>query len=104
MRDEDVDSAREALVKAELWTLVESIMAPFDLEDVITLVRTPQRLVMTRFAIWAYAYDIRDGEGRRVYSLSELGRLFNRDHTSIMYGIRRYHESIGYTDSRAEVP
>lgn len=46
--------------------------------------------VAARFeAIWLI-YQERWPDGRRVYSLPQIGRHFNRDHTSVLNAIRRY--------------
>lgn len=35
------------------------------------------------------------------YTLEQIGKTFNRDHTSILYGIRRVDEALGTTTERA---
>ena len=88
--DRHVSNAEECLRRVGLWDLVESMRGEWDLADLLGPSRTPPRLCRVRYAIYAAAYEVRDGEGLRVHSLHELGRLFNRDHTTIAHGMRRY--------------
>jgi chromosomal replication initiation ATPase DnaA len=84
----EVDVLR--MKRAGVFVVVRRVLedAGFTVDDFLGHAKTPPRLNRARFAIWRECYDRRDEDGRRVYSTPELGRLFNRDHTTIMAGIR----------------
>ena len=91
--DADIESAQETIRKAGLLPMVlEGLGERFTLAEFLSHNRTPPALKRARFAIWKRAYDTMTPSGKREYSLSELGRYFNRDHTSIMSGIKSHAE------------
>lgn len=94
MTPEDIDSARDALTRAGLWEMVSTMLGGFTLEQVLEEVRTPPRLNRLRFEMWYVAYERRDTLGRRMYSYTELGILFNRDHTTIIGGVKKHHAAV----------
>lgn len=94
MKPKAVAVYQEALVKAGLWDMVhaELTAARFDLADLIGHVRNVARLNRLRFRIWAKARSIKEigaslFDGDHMYSFPELGRLFNRDHSTIISGV-----------------
>lgn len=46
-----------------------------------------------RFEFWARLYTLRTSGGHPAYSLTRIGRLCGRDHTTVLAGIRRYQET-----------
>lgn len=44
-------------------------------------------------AMWI-AYQARRPDGSRLYTLPFIGRRFGRDHTSVLYGLRRYEATL----------
>jgi hypothetical protein len=103
---EDLDSARECLAKSGLWPLVDAALqeSGFTLEDLLDTMRTPKRLNLTRFRVWYEARERRDELNRRLYSFPELGRLFNRNHTTIIDGVRKHAAAIQAGGCRIRVP
>jgi hypothetical protein len=56
---------------------------------------TPSRkeeLVYKRFVFWNYLYN------KLGMTLEDVGREFNRNHSSVIYGIRKYNDLIMYDD------
>jgi len=56
---------------------------------------TPSRkeeLVYKRFVFWNYLYN------KLGMTLEDVGREFNRNHSSVIYGIRKYNDLIMYND------
>jgi chromosomal replication initiation ATPase DnaA len=53
-------------------------------------VRT-QQVVRARHALWAEMKALG-------FSWSEMGRIFQRDHSSIFYGVRNHHKRLGEND------
>ncbi len=56
---------------------------------------TPSRkeeLVYKRFVFWNYLYKVMG------MTLEEIGKEFNRNHSSVIYGIRKYNDLIMYDD------
>jgi hypothetical protein len=56
---------------------------------------TPSRkeeLVYKRFVFWNYLYN------KLGMTLEDVGREFNRNHSSVIYGIRKYNDLIIYND------
>jgi hypothetical protein len=56
---------------------------------------TPSRkeeLVYKRFVFWNYLYN------KRGMTLEDIGKEFNRLHSSVIYGIRKYNDLIMYAD------
>ena len=51
-----------------------------------------RRLARPRFAIWAALYDMRGTQHMSPYSTTMIGRVFGRDHSTIISGIRRAKE------------
>jgi chromosomal replication initiation ATPase DnaA len=51
-----------------------------------------RRLSWARFAIWAALYDMRGPNQMSAYSTTMIGRVFGRDHSTIISGIRRAKE------------
>lgn len=91
LTDEDVTSAAFAMQRAGVLEIVlhELIPSGFTLTEFLQEVRTPPRLNATRRAVWKRAYGVKTDNGAPYYSTPELGRLFNRDHTTLMRGIRK---------------
>lgn len=91
LTEDDVTSAARAMQRAGVLEIVlpELNAAGFTLAEFLIDVRTPKRLVRMRHVIWRRTYDTRSADGERLYSTTELGRLFNREHTTIITGILR---------------
>jgi hypothetical protein len=56
---------------------------------------TPSRkeeLVYKRFVFWNYLYN------KLGMTLEDVGKEFNRNHSSVIYGIRKYNDLIIYND------
>lgn len=56
---------------------------------------TPSRkeeLVYKRFVFWNYLYKVMG------MTLEDIGKEFNRNHSSVIYGIRKYNDLIMYDD------
>lgn len=56
---------------------------------------TPSRkeeLVYKRFVFWNYLYKVMG------ITLEDIGKEFNRNHSSVIYGIRKYNDLIIYDD------
>jgi chromosomal replication initiation ATPase DnaA len=56
---------------------------------------TPSRkeeLVYKRFVFWNYLYN------KLGMTLEDVGKEFNRNHSSVIYGIRKYNDLIMYDD------
>ena len=56
---------------------------------------TPSRkeeLVYKRFVFWNYLYN------KLGMTLEDVGKEFNRNHSSVIYGIRKYNDLIMYND------
>jgi chromosomal replication initiation ATPase DnaA len=56
---------------------------------------TPSRkeeLVYKRFVFWNYLYN------KLGMTLEDVGKEFNRNHSSVIYGIRKYNDLIIYDD------
>jgi hypothetical protein len=56
---------------------------------------TPSRkeeLVYKRFVFWNYLYN------KLGMTLEDVGKEFNRNHSSVIYGIRKYNDLIMYSD------
>jgi hypothetical protein len=56
---------------------------------------TPSRLeqlAYKRFVFWNYLYN------KRGMTLEDIGKEFNRLHSSVIYGIRKYNDLIMYAD------
>lgn len=56
---------------------------------------TPSRkesLVYKRFIFWNYLYKVMG------MTLEDIGKEFNRNHSSVIYGIRKYNDLIMYDD------
>ena len=60
-----------------------------------------KHICAARFEAMFRIYEERHPDGRRVYSMTQLGRFFNRDHTTILNALRRYEERSGYGVRRA---
>ena len=56
--------------------------------DDLTSASRKATLVRARWEAWSRIYDL------GTYSLPQIGALFNRDHTTILYGIQRLKEEI----------
>ncbi len=52
-------------------------------------------IVRARFEAMWLIYEERHPDGRRVYSLPQVGAYFNRDHTTVLYALRRYEQRTG---------
>lgn len=48
-----------------------------------------------RFEAMHLIYQERWPNGRRVYSLPQIGKFFNRDHTTVLNALKRYRERSG---------
>lgn len=48
-----------------------------------------------RFEAMHLIYQERWPDGRRVYSLPQIGKFFNRDHTTVLNALKRYRERSG---------
>lgn len=54
------------------------------------------RVANARNACWSFMHRVRDpATNRRVYSLSELGRLWGRDHTTVRSGLHAFEALAG---------
>lgn len=93
VKPKDLAAYQVALAKAGLWSMVhtELTAARFELADLLGHGRDVARLNRLRFRIWRMARTIKDPTSREpMYSFTELGRLFNRDHSSIMSGVNSF--------------
>lgn len=80
----------DELKRHRLWILTRTIAAAyFTTPGRVVGERRLKRDVHARHALWASIYAM----GR--YSLPELGRMFGRDHTTILVGIRKHNARIG---------
>lgn len=63
--------------------------ASFTLEDLLGKARKPKRLVALRRRVWLDVWEMRTGDdtNSRQFSLHDMGRMFNREHTVIMHGL-----------------
>lgn len=88
--EDDVTNAMREMQRAGVLETVLSELTPsgFTMLEFLSDQRTPKRLVSTRKSIWRRVYATRDEHGQRVWSSPELGRLFNRDHTTILHATR----------------
>lgn len=90
MKPKEIAARKEALVKASLWDMVHAELTAtrFDLSDLLGHARDVHRLNVLRFRIWKRARAVKDpGSRDPTYSFAELGRLFNRNHSTIMAGV-----------------
>lgn len=60
-----------------------------------------RKVARARFEAWARIYAIKGTSGTRRFSLCGIADMFSRDHTTIMYGIRRAHE-LGLVEGTTE--
>lgn len=62
------------------------------LSEILATGRGSPRVSRARHAIWAAIRAIRsDGSNDYEYSLAEIGRMFFRDHTTVLYAIRAFY-------------
>lgn len=89
--EDDITSAAFAMQRAGVLEIVlpELNASGFTLFEFLEHLSTPPRLNATRFTIWKRARSVIGPKGKPWWSLPELGRLFNRDHTTLMSGIRQ---------------
>lgn len=87
----------DELKQRGLWTLVCSIAkAHFTTPAAVVGRGRLKRNVLARQAVWASLYAMPD------YSLTDLGLIFDRDHTTILMGIRRHEARLTRTAQRPE--
>ncbi len=60
------------------------------IEDVLSSTRK-KRIARVRWAIWSELRALRRSSGAIIYSYPQLGRYFHRDHSTILYGVRRFN-------------
>ncbi len=54
-----------------------------------------RRIVRLRQEVMFRAYEERWADGRRVYSLPQIGAFLNRDHSTVIHGIRAHERRLG---------
>jgi len=109
MNQKALNASREALRRAGLWEMVKASLAAerFEFADLLGHSRFIRRLNRLRFRIWHTADAMRDASNRRLYSYPELGRLFNRNHSTIMSGVAQWQadmQSAGAQDAVTRSP
>lgn len=79
--------------RAGLWEMVSAalVSSRFTLDELLSRSREPRRLVLFRKDLWARAFNLRDELGRRTYTMADIGRLFNRDHSTIRTALAEDH-------------
>lgn len=88
--DADIESAQEIMRRAGVLPIVlDGLGDRFTLAEFLSHLQTPPALRRARHAIWKRSYDVRTASGAREYSTSELGRYFNRDHSTMLSGIKK---------------
>lgn len=61
------------------------------LGQIMSPIRT-KKIAHARQEAQAALYDTLNDDGTRRYSLPKIGRIFDRDHTSVLHAIRRVRE------------
>lgn len=88
------ESSNQAMIaelkRRGLWTLTVTIArAYFTTPGRVIGSRRIKRDVEARQGLWAAIYDM------GTYKLIDIGLMFNRDHTTVLYGIRKHKRRIG---------
>jgi len=83
----NVETLREGLAARDLLELVADVARQHGatVDEVLAQDKTP-RVSHARQAVW---HALRHHPERR-YSYPDIGRLFGRDHSTIIYGVRAY--------------
>lgn len=48
-----------------------------------------RRIIYARWKIWAELREVRRADGSHVYSMSQIGHMFGKDHTTVSHGLER---------------
>lgn len=59
----------------------------FTLEELQSDCRKPRLTIVRNLLFW-YLRTFKDEKGRHVYELKEIGKFFNRNHATVIHGIR----------------
>lgn len=82
--------AENRLRAAGLWPVVEDVAKQYRLHPQVVVSRQRTRTIaQARHHLWAVL------RWTLAFSLSELGRLFNVDHSTVLEGIRRHESRCG---------
>lgn len=90
----DLGNLSKTLLKLDIKESLESFLidkcelSKSDIEQIFHSIRGKELIVKIRYFIIRYLYQL----DPKVYNKSVLGRLFNRDHTSIIAAIKKGNE------------